>query len=70
MSDIGSNTTSSEHDPDWVDAILDWRWTWPIARLCLTSLFPLAAAIEILDFPAAAAEAANRPLPRRRGNMQ
>jgi uncharacterized membrane protein YphA (DoxX/SURF4 family) len=46
---------ASERDPDWVDAILDWRWTWPIARLFLTALFLLGAAIEILDFPAAAA---------------
>ena len=55
MNDIGSNPTDSERAPGWVDAILDWRWTWPIARLCLASLFLVAAAIEILDFPAAAA---------------
>jgi uncharacterized membrane protein YphA (DoxX/SURF4 family) len=41
--------------PGWVDAILDWRWTWPITRLALTSLFLMAAAVEIRDFPAAAA---------------
>ena len=55
MNDIGLKLTAAERDPDWVDAILDWRWTWPIARLCLSSLFLVAAAIEILDFPAAAA---------------
>lgn len=55
MNDISSNLTTSKRDPAWVDAILDWRWTWPIARLCLASLFLVAAAIEILDFPAAAA---------------
>jgi uncharacterized membrane protein YphA (DoxX/SURF4 family) len=55
MKDIGSNPPASEHDPGWVDVILDWRWTWPIARLLLTSLFLLAAAVEILDLPAAAA---------------
>jgi uncharacterized membrane protein YphA (DoxX/SURF4 family) len=53
--DLGLNLVTPEHDPDWVDAILDWRWTWPIARILLTALFLLGAAIEILDFPAAAA---------------
>jgi uncharacterized membrane protein YphA (DoxX/SURF4 family) len=53
------NSTAPEHDPGWVDAILDWRWTWPISRLCLTSLFLLAVAIEILDFSAAAATQAH-----------
>jgi hypothetical protein len=52
MNDISSNLTASERDTAWVDAILDWRWTWPIARLCLASLFLVAAAIEVLDFPA------------------
>jgi hypothetical protein len=23
----------------WVDAILDWRWNWPITRRCVPSLF-------------------------------
>jgi uncharacterized membrane protein YphA (DoxX/SURF4 family) len=55
MKDMGLNPAASERDPDWVDAILDWRWTWPIARLLLTALFLVDAAIEILDFPAAAA---------------
>jgi uncharacterized membrane protein YphA (DoxX/SURF4 family) len=55
VNDTGLNFIASERDPDWVDAILDWRWTWPIARLGLTALFLLAAAIEILDFQDAAA---------------
>jgi uncharacterized membrane protein YphA (DoxX/SURF4 family) len=55
MHDTSFKRTALERDPDWVDAILDWRWTWPIARVGLTSLFLLAAAIEILNFPAAAA---------------
>jgi uncharacterized membrane protein YphA (DoxX/SURF4 family) len=54
MNEARSNLAASERDPDWVDAILDWRWTWPIARLLLTALFLVAAAIEITDFPAAA----------------
>jgi uncharacterized membrane protein YphA (DoxX/SURF4 family) len=59
LGDISLKPTAAEHDPDWVDAILDWRWTWPIARLCLTALFLLAVAIEVLDFPAAAAAQAH-----------
>ena len=55
LRDLGLNLITSERDPDWVDAILDWRWTWPIARLLLTALFLFGAAMEILDFPAAAA---------------
>lgn len=55
MKDTGLNLAVSERDPDWVDAILDWRWTWPIARFLLTALFLVDAAIEVLDFPAAAA---------------
>jgi len=45
----------SEQAPGWVDAILDWRWTWLITRLALTSLFLMAVAVEIGHFPAAAA---------------
>jgi hypothetical protein len=29
MNDTTSNPPVSERDPGWVDAILDWRWTWP-----------------------------------------
>jgi uncharacterized membrane protein YphA (DoxX/SURF4 family) len=59
MNNIGSIPPASERDPGWVDAILDWPWTWLIARLCLTALFLLAAAVELLDFPAAAATQAH-----------
>jgi uncharacterized membrane protein YphA (DoxX/SURF4 family) len=52
MKDTGLNLAGPERDPDWVDAILDWRWTWPIARFLLTALFLVDAAIEV---PAAAA---------------
>ena len=54
MNELRSNVAASEHDPDY-DAILDWRWTWPIARLLLTILFLVDAAIEVTNFPAAAA---------------
>jgi uncharacterized membrane protein YphA (DoxX/SURF4 family) len=55
LRELGLNLVTSERDPDWVDVIFDWRWTWPVARLRLTALFLLGAVIEILDFPAAAA---------------
>jgi hypothetical protein len=45
---------SDPPDPDWVDAVLEWRWTWPIARSMLTLLFIVAAIVEIADFRAAA----------------
>jgi uncharacterized membrane protein YphA (DoxX/SURF4 family) len=43
-------------DPLWVDAILDWRWTWLFARLGLTSAYILGGLVKISDFQAAAAE--------------
>jgi uncharacterized membrane protein YphA (DoxX/SURF4 family) len=48
-----SGSPRLEADPRWVDAILDWRWTWPLARVGLTSLFLVAAVMELLDFPSA-----------------
>jgi uncharacterized membrane protein YphA (DoxX/SURF4 family) len=46
---------SDPPDPDWVDVILEWRWTWPIARSLLTLIFIVAAIVEIADFRAAVA---------------
>jgi uncharacterized membrane protein YphA (DoxX/SURF4 family) len=43
-------------DPSWVDAILDWRWTWLIARVGLTGSYVLGGVVKLLDFPAAVAE--------------
>lgn len=43
-------------DPRWVDAILDWRWTWLIARVVLTGAYLLGGLTKLFDFPAAAAE--------------
>jgi uncharacterized membrane protein YphA (DoxX/SURF4 family) len=44
-----------EQAPRWADAILDWRWPWPITRLALTSLFLVAIVVELDDFPGAVA---------------
>jgi len=43
-------------DPRWVDAILDWRWTWLVARIALTGAFILGGLTKLSDFPAAVAE--------------
>jgi len=43
-------------DPRWVDAVLDWRWTWLLARIALTSAYILGGMTKLLNFPAAVAE--------------
>jgi len=43
-------------DPGWVDAILDWRWTWLAARVGLTGAYILGGLVKLSDFPAAMAE--------------
>lgn len=49
-------TGRSLEDPRWVDAILDWRWTWLTARIALTGAYLLGGLTKLFDFPAAAAE--------------
>jgi uncharacterized membrane protein YphA (DoxX/SURF4 family) len=43
-------------DPGWVDAILDWRWTWLCARLALCSAYILGGFTKLANFSAAIAE--------------
>ena len=43
-------------DPSWVDAILEWRWTWFLARLGLTSAYLLGGIVKLANFSAAIAE--------------
>ena len=43
-------------DPRWVDAVLDWPWTWFVARIGLTGAYILGGLTKLFDFPAAAAE--------------
>jgi uncharacterized membrane protein YphA (DoxX/SURF4 family) len=45
-----------DQDPNWVAAILEWRWTWPAARIALTSAYVLGGLMKLADFPAAVAE--------------
>jgi len=53
MTVLGRNAAS---DPRWVDAILDWRWTWLAARIALTGAFILGGLTKLLDFSGAVAE--------------
>ena len=43
-------------NPAWVNVILDWRWTWPIARTAMVTFFLVSALLKISDFPGAIAE--------------
>ena len=47
---------ASAGSPQWVDAILDWRWTFFAARLGLTGAYLLGGITKLSDFPAAIAE--------------
>jgi uncharacterized membrane protein YphA (DoxX/SURF4 family) len=46
-------------DPRFVDAVLDWRWTWFLARLALVGAYLLGGLIKLADWPAAVAEQAH-----------
>lgn len=48
-----------ERDPGWVDAVLDWRWTWLLARIVLTSAYFIGGVNKAFNFPAAVAEQAH-----------
>ena len=43
-------------EPRWVDAILESRWTWPLARVALVSAYVIGGVAKLSDFPAAVAE--------------
>lgn len=43
-------------DPAWVDAVLDWSWTWLIARTAVVGIFFVSGLIKLFDFPSAVAE--------------
>jgi uncharacterized membrane protein YphA (DoxX/SURF4 family) len=47
------------YEPRWVDAILEWRWTWPLARLALVSAYLLGGLSKLLDPTGAIAEQAH-----------
>ena len=43
-------------DPRWVDAILDWRWTWLVARIGLCGAYLIGGVTKLANFAAAVAE--------------
>ena len=43
-------------EPRWVDAILESRWIWPLARVALVSAYVIGGVAKLSDFPAAVAE--------------
>jgi uncharacterized membrane protein YphA (DoxX/SURF4 family) len=43
-------------DPPWVDAILEWRWTWLLVRIALVVAYLVGGLTKLSDFPAAIAE--------------
>ncbi|WP_336953264.1 DoxX family protein [Sphingobium aromaticivastans] len=46
-------------EPRFVDAILDWRPTWFLARLALVGAYLLGVVVKATDWPAAVAEQAH-----------
>ncbi len=45
--------------PRWVDAVLEWRATWFLARLALSSAYLIGGVDKAIDFPGAVAEQAH-----------
>jgi uncharacterized membrane protein YphA (DoxX/SURF4 family) len=45
-------------DPPWVDAVLEWRWTWLLVRIALVSAYLVGGLAKLSDLSAAAAEQA------------
>lgn len=45
-------------DPAWVQVILDWPGTWPLARLALTSAYWVGGLSKLLDWQGAVSEVA------------
>lgn len=46
-------------DPRFVDAVLDWRPTWFLARLLLVGAYLLGGLVKLADWPGAVAEQAH-----------
>ena len=46
-------------DPRWVDAVLDWPWTWLLARVGLTGAYIVGGLTKLFNFNAAVAEQAH-----------
>ena len=42
--------------PDWIETLLDWRGTWLLARIALSSAYILGGVTKVLNFSGAVAE--------------
>ncbi|OAN58389.1 DoxX family protein [Sphingomonas sp. TDK1] len=51
--------TMDAPDPRFVDAVLDWRPTWLLARLLLVGAYLLGGLVKLTDWPGAVAEQAH-----------
>lgn len=51
--------SGTSRDPRFVDAVLDWRPTWFLARLALTGAYLLGGIVKASDWQAAVAEQAH-----------
>ncbi|MAW98776.1 MAG: hypothetical protein CMN72_03835 [Sphingomonas sp.] len=49
----------SETEPRFVERVLDWRWTWFLARLALVGAYLLGGVVKLVNWPAAVAEQAH-----------
>jgi uncharacterized membrane protein YphA (DoxX/SURF4 family) len=49
--------------PQFVQALLEWQWTWPIARVALVVFYLISALSKITNFRGAVAEMAQAGMP-------
>lgn len=52
----GNEGTWGREDPRWVDAVLDWPFTWLLARVALTGPYIVGALMKLTDLHAAVLE--------------
>src|SRR5262249_5246812 len=53
------NTKLLQANPGWVDATLNWRWTWPLARVALSAAYVVGGLTKLFNFQDAIAEQAH-----------
>jgi uncharacterized membrane protein YphA (DoxX/SURF4 family) len=48
--------SASSDTPEWIAALLSWRWLWLATRIALVSAFLIGGIMKLSDFPGAIAE--------------